>query len=85
MRNSSKHVPTDSYFYTERQLAKCMIIFNIPVGPVIIQTTNTQRMNNYETSIQNIPNLHGCSSYESKSKGINADTSLLHVYSTDES
>ena len=37
----STNKPTDSYFYPQRQLAKCMMRLNSHVGPVRIQTTNT--------------------------------------------
>ena len=33
----SKHVPTYSYFYLARHLAKCMMIFNMRVGLVKIK------------------------------------------------
>ena len=61
VRKRSKHVPTDSYFYLSRQLAKCTMRFNMPIGPVRTQMTNTQNMNNSEMSMQNISNLHVCS------------------------
>ena len=56
MRNSSKHAPTDSYFYLVIQLEKFMMKLNMRVGPIRMKTTNMQKMNNYDTSTQNIPN-----------------------------
>ena len=50
MRKRSKHEPTDSYFYLSRLLAKCMMIFNIPVSPIRTQINNTQNINNSEMS-----------------------------------
>ena len=82
---SSKHEPTDSYFYVLRQIAKCMVRFNKRVGSVRTQITNTQTMNNQEISTQNILNSHVCSSYKRKSKMINANESLLRVCSEDNS
>ena len=52
----SKNMPTESYFYPTRNLEKYMMIFNMCVGPVRTQMTNTQNMNNSEMSIQRIPN-----------------------------
>ena len=37
---------TDSWFDLERELTKCMMIFNMRVDPVRTQMTNTQNMNN---------------------------------------
>ena len=54
MGNRSKHMPTDSYFYLERQLTKFMIR-NL-CGPVITQNISMQKMSNYKVSKQNIPN-----------------------------
>ena len=79
----SKDGPNDSYFYLARQLAKCMTRFNMCVGPVRTQTTNTQNMNNYEMNAQKIPTLHVCLLDDSESKRINADERSLHVYFTD--
>ena len=72
---SSKHFPTDSYFYLSRYIAQCMMRFNICVGPVRTKMTNTQKMNHSEMSTQNIHNLNVWYSDESKSKRINADES----------
>ena len=85
VQKSSKHVPTDSYFYLSRKLAKCMMRFNMCNGPARTQMNTTQKMNNSEISMQNIPNLQGFSSDESKSKEINVDKSLSHFYFTDKS
>ena len=49
-------MPTDSYFYLSIQIEKFMTRLNFPVGPVRTQMTNTQNMNNYEMSTQNITN-----------------------------
>ena len=68
--NSFKHVPTDSHFYLARQLTNCMIRLNFHVGHVRTKITNTLKMNIYEMSTQNIPNLHICSADERKSKKI---------------
>ena len=57
----SKHMPTDSQLNPARHLGKCMIIFNMNVGPVRMQRTNIQKMNNYEMIMQKIPNLLVCS------------------------
>ena len=46
VRKRSKHVPTDSYFYLARQLAKCMIRFNSDVGPVRTKMTSMQKIPN---------------------------------------
>ena len=53
------------------------------VCPLRMKMTNTQKMNCFETSTQNIPNLHVCSLESSESKRIKANKSLLHVYSTE--
>ena len=79
MQKRYKHVHTDSYFYPAIQLAKRMMIFNIRVGPVRTQMTNSQKMNTYEMIIQMISNLHIYSSDESESKKINGDKNLSHV------
>ena len=85
MWKRSKHVPTDSYFYLSRHLDKCIMIFNMRVGPIRTHMTNTQKMNNYEMSTQKITNFQVCSLDESESKGINTDKRLSHVCSMDES
>ena len=77
MRKRSKHMPNDSYFYLERHLSVCMMRFSISVGPVTTQMTNTQNMNNSDMSMQNIPNLHVCSSDKRKSKRIIANACSL--------
>ena len=61
----------------------CTMIFNILVGPVRTQMTNTEKTNKSEMSTQNIPNLHVCSLDDSESKRINADKSDWYVYSTE--
>ena len=65
-RNSSKHMPTDSYFYLSRNIENCMMIFNMGVVSIRTQMTSTQKMNNSKRITQNIPNLHFCSSNESE-------------------
>ena len=95
VQKSSKHVPTDSYFYLAMHISKCMMRFNSHVGPVRTQMTSKQKMNNSEMSAknilndaistQNIPNSHVFSMNVSKSKGINASESLSHVCSMGES
>ena len=62
MRKRSTYKPTDSYFYLERYLDKCLMRLNYNVGPVIIQMTNTQKMNISEMSMSNISNSHVYSS-----------------------
>ena len=52
-RNSSKYMPTDSYFYLERHISKCTINFRVPVRT---KNTSTQNMSNYKTSKQMILN-----------------------------
>ena len=72
-----KHVPTDSYFYIAKHLAKCMMrayAFNSKVEPIITKTTG----------IQNILISHVCDSEKRGLKGIIADKNLSQVYSTDE-
>ena len=44
--NSYKHVPTDSYPYLSRQLAKCIMRFNLHVFPVRTQMTSTKNIPN---------------------------------------
>ena len=61
LRNMYKHVPTDSYFYLSIQIDKFMMRLSLHVGPVRTQMTNTKNMNNSETSMKKIPNLHVCS------------------------
>ena len=73
-----KHEPTNSYFYLERQLAKCMMradALNSHVDPVRTEMT----------VIQNIPISHICDSDESESKGIIEVERILRVCSTYES
>ena len=60
-----------------------MLRLNSYVGPVITQMTNTQKVNISEINTQNIPNLHFCSSFERKSKSIDATKTLSRVCSTD--
>ena len=53
-----KHEPTDSYFYQSRQLAKCMMrydVLNSHIYPVRMEMTATKQ----------IPTSHVCSKYES--------------------
>ena len=50
MRKRSKHMPTESYFYLARYLAKCMTS-NL-CGPEIAQKMSTQKMGNYKMSTQ---------------------------------
>ena len=52
--------------------------FNMCVGPVRMQMTNTQKINNSETSTKNIPNLHVCYLDKGESKSINGDKSEAH-------
>ena len=85
MREGSKQVPTGSYLYLERQLEKFMTRFNMRVGPVRTQITNTQVMNNPEMGTEKIPNSHVYSSYKIESKIINTDESESRVCYTDES
>ena len=66
VRKRPKNMPTNIYLYLSRHLAKCMIIFNMRIGPVITQMTNMQKMINYEMSTQKIPNLRVCYLYESE-------------------
>ena len=53
-------MPTDGYFYLARQIASCIMIFNMYVIPVRTDITNTQKMNNYEISTQKMNNSHVC-------------------------
>ena len=80
---SSKNVPTSSYLYISRHFSKCTTRFNMCVGPVRTQMTNTKSMNNSDMSTQKIPNLHVCSLNDSESKRINADKIESHACSTD--
>ena len=64
--NRSKQMPTDSYFYTARYIAKFMI--SNSSGPV-----RRQNMSNSKMSAQNVPNSRVCSTNKSESKRINMD------------
>ena len=64
VRNRSKPMLTDSYFYPSRQLAKRMMINSC--GPARTQTTSPQNMSISNVSVQKIPNLHVCSTDENK-------------------
>ena len=66
LRKGFKNMPTDSYLYLEIHLANFIMRFNLYAGPVRMQITNTQNMNNYDMSTKNIPNSHVCSSDDSK-------------------
>ena len=79
-----KHESTESCCYLERQIDKFNIRSNSHIFPVRTQTTNTQKMNIYEMSMQNIPNLDLFSSDNSESKRINAEDNLLLVCSMEE-
>ena len=72
MRKTSTRIPTDSYLYLARQLAECMMRFNVSVCSVRMQITKAKNMNNFETSTQKIPNLHVDYLGESESKIIDA-------------
>ena len=61
-----KNEPNKNYFDLEIQLVKCMMKLNLRVGPVIMQITNSQKINISEMNTQNIPNSHVCSSDERK-------------------
>ena len=63
-RKSSKHMPTYSYFYLARKLAKCRM--SDSHVPVRTQKMSTQNMSNSNMSTQKIPNLHLCSTDESE-------------------
>ena len=56
-----KHIPTESYLYLARQLEN----YTMSNFHGLVRT--------YKKSTQKIPNLHVCSTDESKSKRINAD------------
>ena len=59
VRKSTKHEPTDSYFYLAIQVAKCIMIndaLNLHVDPVRTEMTGTK----------NIPILHVCDLNESE-------------------
>ena len=76
VRKRTKHEPTDSYFYLEIQLSKCMMradSFNSKVDPVRTEMTGMQQ----------VPIWHVCNLDESKSKGIIVDKNLLQVFSMD--
>ena len=60
-----------------------MMRFNIRLGPVRTQITNTQKMNDSEMNTKNIRNLHVCSSYKSKLNMTKEDKRLLRVCSAD--
>ena len=75
VQKRSKHEPTDSCLYLSRQISKCMMRLNSHVGPVRMQRTNTQKINNSDISTQNIPNLHVCYTENINSKGIKSDES----------
>ena len=66
VRKGSKHMPTDTYLYPSRQLAKMMMI-NFR-GSVITQNMSTKKMNNSRGLVrrQNMSNQRGC--YTDKSK-----------------
>ena len=70
-RKSYKHMPYDSYIYLTRQISKCMMRLNV------------QKMNNSETSTQNIPNSHVCSLDNSEPKMTNTEKNESHVFSTE--
>ena len=73
VRKIPKHMPTDSYLYLARQLAKCAMI-NLR-GPVRTQNMSTYIMSYSKISTQKIPSLHVCSTDKSRSKSIKADES----------
>ena len=85
VRKSSKHEPTDIYLHLEIYLSKCTMMLNLHVGPVITQMTNTQNINNSETSTQNNPNYHVYSTDKIKSKSIKAEKIKSYIYSTEKS
>ena len=58
---------------------------NSHVGPVRTQMTKTKKMNVSDMNAQKITNLYVCYLDESKSKNINADETLSHVCSMDNS
>ena len=82
-RNRYKHIPTDSYFYPERKLAKYMMR-NLR-GPVRTQNMITQKMSNSKIITQKIPNLHVCSTDESEYKGIEPKRINISTCSTQNS
>ena len=55
-----KYLPTHIYFYLSRHIAKCMVRFNMRVGPIRTKTTDTQKLNRSEMITQNIPNFYVC-------------------------
>ena len=72
-RKRPKYDPTDSYFYLERQLAKCMMrshFLNSHIYPVRTEMT--------------APSLHACSTDERELKEFLVDKTLLQICSTDE-
>ena len=72
-----KHEPTDSYFYPEKQLAKCMMrsdALNLHICPVRIKMTDTKQ----------IPISHVCYTYKIKPEEFRVNKTLPLVYSTDE-
>ena len=76
MRNSTKHEPTDSYFYLSRQLAECMMRaddLNLHIYPVRTEITGMK----YNMI------SHLCDLDKNKSKEILADEDSLQVCSTD--
>ena len=71
LQKSPKHEPTDSYFFLEIQLSKCMMrsdAFNLHVYPVITEMTGTQQ----------IPILQICSTDKSGSERIIVDESFTN-------
>ena len=75
-RRIPKHEPTDSLFYLERKLEKCMMrddALNFHIYSVRIEMTNTKQV-----SIS-----HVCSTDESKLKQFLVDKTFFQVYSTD--
>ena len=57
-------MPTESYHYLSRHLAKCMTINSC--GPVRTRNKSTQNMSNSKMSSQKIPNLYAYSTDDSK-------------------
>ena len=71
-----KHEPTDSYFYVERQLTKCMMrydVLNLHIYPVRTQMTATKK----------IRTSHVCPTDKRKLKEFLVDKTLLQMYYTD--
>ena len=68
-------MPNDGDLYLSIYIEKCKMIFNMRVGPVITQITNTQKMNNSDMSTKKIPNSRVCYLDKSNSKSINTDES----------